>query len=166
MANLGLDQSTQGVCRGSETIATAVGDRYVSDVLEERGFSLGGEQSGHIIFHEHLPTGDGLLTAVQVLCMLRRRRKPLSWMHGLIERYPQVALVNVHVKAEKTVGRLPRGPAGEIQKAREELGDQGRVVVRYSGTEPLLRIMMEGPDEARLKTLAETIAGLRVRGKH
>jgi phosphoglucosamine mutase len=154
MANLGLIKTLKAW--GMETLMTPVGDRYVSDALEERGYVLGGEQSGHIIFHEYLPTGDGLLTALQVLSMLRRRKRPLSWICSLFQRYPQV-LLNVEVKHKKPLEECPEVETA-IQQARQELGDQGRVVVRYSGTEPLLRIMMEGPEEARLKALAEAIA--------
>src|SRR5262249_8465727 len=103
-----------------------------------------------------LPTGDGLLTALQVLTMLLARRRPFSWMASLFDRYPQL-LVNVPVKQRRPLEDCP-DIQSEIQKARSELGDQGRVVVRYSGTEPLLRIMMEGPDANRLKELAEAIA--------
>ena len=154
MANLGLIKTLR--TWGIETAMTAVGDRYVSDALEERKAVLGGEQSGHIIFREFLPTGDGLLTALQVLAMLRSRRRTFSWLTSLFERYPQL-LVNVEVKRRRPLEDCP-DIQQEIQKARAELGDQGRVVVRYSGTEPLLRIMMEGPDATRLKTLAEGIA--------
>jgi phosphoglucosamine mutase len=154
MANLGLIKTLQGW--GIETTMTAVGDRYVSDALQEKHAVLGGEQSGHIIFREFMPTGDGLLTALQVLTMLLERQKPLSWMSSLFERYPQL-LVNVTVKQRRPLEDCP-DIQQEIQKARAELGDQGRVVVRYSGTEPLLRIMMEGPDESRLKTMADAIA--------
>src|SRR6185295_193092 len=94
MANLGLMKALQSW--DIRTIATPVGDRWVSEKLEENGYVIGGEQSGHIIFHEYLPTGDGLLTGLQVLSMLRRRGHPLSWMYSLFTRYPQV-LLNVHV---------------------------------------------------------------------
>lgn len=155
MANLGLIKALKGW--DIDTLSTPVGDRYVSDVLQERGCVLGGEQSGHIIFREFLPTGDGLLTALQILTMLHRRRRPFSWIYSLFQRYPQL-LLNVEVKHKKPLEECPE-LQDEIQKVRQELGDHGRVVVRYSGTEPLLRIMMEGPDESRLKTLAESIAG-------
>ena len=154
MANLGLIKTLQNW--GIETTMTAVGDRYVSDALDERKAVLGGEQSGHIIFREFLPTGDGLLTALQVLHMLQDRRHALSWLTSLFERYPQL-LVNVEVKRRHPLEDCPDIQA-QIQKARAELGDQGRVVVRYSGTEPLLRIMMEGPDKSRLQSMADAIA--------
>jgi phosphoglucosamine mutase len=155
MANLGLIKALQGW--GIETVMTSVGDRFVSDAIEERGCALGGEQSGHIIFHQYLPTGDGLLTALQVFSMLRSRRHPLSWLGSLFVRYPQL-LVNVEVKQRKPLEECPTIQEA-IQQARSELGDEGRVVVRYSGTEPLLRIMMEGPNAARLQALADGIAG-------
>jgi len=154
MANLGLLKMLKA--KKIEAVATPVGDRWVSEKLEERGCVVGGEQSGHIIFHEHLPTGDGLLTALQILDMLRRRRQPLSWIYSLFEKYPQV-LLNVHVKEKRPLEKC-RPIQKEIERARRELADQGRVVVRYSGTEPLLRIMMEGPSESRLKELAGLIA--------
>jgi phosphoglucosamine mutase len=154
MANLGLLKALASW--GIQTVATPVGDRWVSEKLEEKGHVIGGEQSGHIIFHEFLPTGDGLLTSLQVLGMLRRRNHPLSWMSRLFARYPQV-LLNVHVKEKKPLEECP-AIQEQIEKARQELADQGRVVIRYSGTEPLLRIMMEGPDEDRLKALAGAIA--------
>ena len=154
MANLGLIKTLQKW--GIETTMTAVGDRYVSDALDERKAILGGEQSGHIIFREHLPTGDGLLTALQVLHMLHSRGRALSWLNSLFDRYPQL-LINVEVKRRHPLEDCP-DIQKEIQKARSELGDQGRVVVRYSGTEPLLRIMMEGPDKSRLQTMADAIA--------
>jgi phosphoglucosamine mutase len=154
MANLGLVKALESW--GIESVATSVGDRFVSDVLFERGYSVGGEQSGHIIFPEYLPTGDGLLTALQVLSMVRHRRKPLSWIYSLLRRYPQV-LLNVEVKEKKPIEDCPE-IREKIEKARQVLGDQGRVVVRYSGTEPLLRIMMEGPEESLLHSLTEAIA--------
>ncbi len=154
MANLGLLKTLESW--HVHTLSTAVGDRWVSEMLEERGCVIGGEQSGHIIFHEFLPTGDGLLTAIQILGMLRRHKRPLSWVRSLFERFPQV-LLNVPVREKKPVEDCPAVQAA-IQAARRTLGDQGRVFVRYSGTEPLLRIMLEGPDQAQLNALALGIA--------
>lgn len=153
MANLGLMKALREW--QVETIVTPVGDRYVSEKLEESGGVIGGEQSGHIIFHDLLPTGDGLLTGLQLLSMLRARRKPVSWIRTLMRKYPQV-LENVHVNTKTPIEQCP-----EIQErvdhAKKVLGDDGRVLVRYSGTEPLLRVMMEGPDEALLKDLTASI---------
>jgi phosphoglucosamine mutase len=154
MANLGLLKALEGW--KIKAHATPVGDRYVSERLDEQGCAIGGEQSGHIIFHDYLPTGDGLLTGLQILTLLRKRGKPLSWMHSLMKKYPQV-LLNVRVREKRPIEECAAMQAG-IEAARRELGDQGRVFVRYSGTEPLLRIMMEGPDETRLATLCEGIA--------
>ncbi|HVO33653.1 MAG TPA: phosphoglucosamine mutase, partial [Elusimicrobiota bacterium] len=142
MANLGLLKALESW--NIKTLTTPVGDRFVSEKLEEHGAAIGGEQSGHIIFHRHLPTGDGLLTGLQVLSMLRQRELPLSYVTTLFQKYPQV-LINVHVKEKKPLEHCPPLQS-EITRVQKELADQGRVFVRYSGTEPLLRIMMEGPD--------------------
>ncbi len=151
MANLGLMKALRSW--QVETLVTPVGDRYVSDKLEECGGVVGGEQSGHIIFHDLLPTGDGLLTGLQMIAMLRQRQKPLSWIRTLMKKFPQV-LVNVHVQKKTPIDQCPT-LVSEIERARRVLGDDGRVLVRYSGTEPLLRVMMEGPDERQLKELAD-----------
>lgn len=153
MANLGLIKALRSW--GMEPLVTPVGDRYVSDKLEECGGVIGGEQSGHIIFHHLLPTGDGLLTGVQLLSMLRLRGKKLSWIGTLFHKYPQV-LENLHVRDKKPLEACPDIEA-EINVAKKELGDDGRVLVRYSGTEPLLRVMMEGPNEERLKAMTGRI---------
>lgn len=154
MANLGLIKALKA--SGIRALVTPVGDRYVAEKLDAEGLAVGGEQSGHIIFHNLLPTGDGLLTGLQVLSMLRRIKKPLSWISTLMVKYPQV-LHNVHVSHKKPIESCP-GVAAAIRQAEDALGSDGRVLVRYSGTEPLLRIMMEGPSEARLKELAGRIA--------
>jgi phosphoglucosamine mutase len=104
-----------------------------------------------------LPTGDGLLTGLQILRILRQRNQPFSWMHSLMTKYPQV-LLNVPVKEKRPLEECP-AVQDAIRIAEQTLADRGRVVVRYSGTEPLLRIMMEGPDAEQLRTLAENIAG-------
>lgn len=154
MANLGLLQTLHRW--GLRIVSTPVGDRFVSDMLDRHGASIGGEQSGHIIFHDHLPTGDGLLTGLQVLSRLRQRKLPMSFMATLMQKFPQV-LVNVQVKQKKPIEQCAE-LAREIRRAEQVLANQGRVVVRYSGTEPLLRIMMEGPREDELKSLAARIS--------
>jgi phosphoglucosamine mutase len=154
MANLGLLKALEAWDIRVES--TAVGDRYVSERLEKKGGMIGGEQSGHIIFHDHLPTGDGLLTGLQILSMLRRLDKPMSWIYSLMQKYPQV-LLNVQVKEKKPIDECPDLKKA-IAAAEAALARNGRVVVRYSGTEPLLRIMMEGPDENDLRSLAEGVA--------
>jgi phosphoglucosamine mutase len=153
MANLGLMKALRAW--GVDAIVTPVGDRYVSDKLEECGGVIGGEQSGHIIFHHLLPTGDGLQTGLQILSMLKARGKPLSWVRTLFVKYPQV-LENVRVRQKRPLEECPEIQA-EITRAVSELGDDGRVLVRYSGTEPLLRVMMEGPSQMKLKELAGRI---------
>ena len=153
MANLGLIKALRSW--RVEIFVTPVGDRYVSDKLEECGGVIGGEQSGHIIFHHLLPTGDGLLTGLQILAMLQRRGKPLSWIRTLFDKFPQV-LENVRVREKRPLEECPAVQA-EIDYAKDALGDDGRVLVRYSGTEPLLRVMMEGPSKAKLQELTHRI---------
>jgi phosphoglucosamine mutase len=153
MANLGLMKTLRAW--GMEPMITPVGDRFVSSKLEECGGVIGGEQSGHIIFHHLLPTGDGLLTGLQILGMLQQRKKRLSWVRTLFQKYPQV-LENVRVRQKTPLEECPNVQA-EINRAVSELGDDGRVLVRYSGTEPLLRVMMEGPSQSKLKELAGRI---------
>ena len=153
MANLGLMKALRSW--GVEAMVTPVGDRYVSDKLEECGGVIGGEQSGHIIFHHLLPTGDGLLTGLQILSMLQKRKQPLSWARTLFSKYPQV-LENVRVRQKKPIEECPEIQEA-INHAVSELGDDGRVLVRYSGTEPLLRVMMEGPSKSKLMELTKRI---------
>jgi phosphoglucosamine mutase len=153
MANLGLMKALRSW--GVQTVVTPVGDRFVSDKLEETGGVIGGEQSGHVIFHDLLPTGDGLLTGIQILSMLRRRHQPLSWIKSLFAKFPQV-LENVRVREKRPLEECP-GVWAEIERAKRELGDNGRVLVRYSGTEPLLRVMMEGPSKPKLVELSDCI---------
>ncbi|MBQ1544652.1 MAG: phosphoglucosamine mutase, partial [Clostridia bacterium] len=137
---------------------TKVGDRYVLENMKENGYMIGGEQSGHVIFLEYATTGDGELTAIQLLKAMKHSRKPLSELASVMKVYPQV-LVNVKVSK---IGKV-RFPDDEeiklaIQKAEAELGDTGRVLVRVSGTEPLVRVMLEGEDTAQIERLANDIA--------
>lgn len=137
---------------------TKVGDRYVLENMLKNGYSIGGEQSGHVIFSDYATTGDGQLTAVQVLGVMKRSGKPLSELAACMEMYPQV-LINVQVS---TVGRVRFENDEEIKKAIQnaeaELGGDGRVLVRVSGTEPLVRVMLEGKDKEKITYLGEMIA--------
>jgi phosphoglucosamine mutase len=134
-----------------------VGDRYVVEQMRRGGYNLGGEQSGHLIFLDHASTGDGIIGALQVLALMLRTGKPLSELaKAAMERVPQV-LENVALPA-----RRPLEQMGQLQKGsdavRAELGAEGRLLVRWSGTEPKLRIMLEGPNEDRLRLLARELA--------
>jgi phosphoglucosamine mutase len=154
MANLGLKKALEKI--GVRTVEVAVGDRYVSEAMRANSAVLGGEQSGHIILGEFLPTGDGLLTAIQSVAVLRDERKPLSNLVGWMRKYPQV-LHNVPVKEKVPLPKL-NGITTKIARIERTLGGNGRVLVRYSGTEPLLRIMLEGPDKTALEKFAADIA--------
>jgi phosphoglucosamine mutase len=143
MTNLGFRLAMEK--HGIAVVETAVGDRYVLEALEERGLALGGEQSGHVIFRDLATTGDGLLTAVQALDVVVRAGRPLAEVAGVMTRLPQV-LRNVRVarRDPSVVERL----AVDIAAVEDRLGDLGRVLVRPSGTEPLVRVMAEAPTEA------------------
>jgi phosphoglucosamine mutase len=154
MSNVGLEVALREA--GIGLVRTAVGDRYVLEEMLRHGYTLGGEQSGHIIFAEHNTTGDGVVTALQVLATMVRSGKPLSELAACMRRFPQV-LRNVRVRRKEDLAALP-AVQQEIQGAEAALTDCGRVLVRYSGTEPLVRVMIEGPDEERIRSLAENIA--------
>ena len=137
---------------------TKVGDRYVLENMLENDFIIGGEQSGHIIFREYATTGDGELSALKLLCVMKETGKPLSELADIMEVFPQV-LLNVRV-SDFGKARFPRDEEikNAIQSAEKELGNDGRVLVRVSGTEPLVRVMIEGKDENKINTLAQEIA--------
>ncbi len=156
MSNIGLEIALRE--RGIELVRTAVGDKYVMEEMVRRGFALGGEQSGHVIFSDHLFTGDGLATALNVLRIMADTGKELSELAGALVTYPQV-LVNVRVKHKTDLDTVP-AIAETMKKVEAGLAGQGRLLVRYSGTEPLLRIMLEGKDDAEIKGWAEEIAGV------
>lgn len=154
MANLGLYRALEAL--DIRALETAVGDRWVWEGMVKSGAVLGGEQSGHIIFREFLPTGDGLLTALQVLAVVRSAGRPFSALTSLVTTYPQV-LKNVEVREKKPLEKLP-GFQRVSREVGEALGKTGRVLVRYSGTEPLLRIMVEGPDLKTIQAHADALA--------
>jgi phosphoglucosamine mutase len=154
MSNLGLERALQA--QGGTLLRTAVGDRYVVEAMRERGLTFGGEQSGHIVFLNHSTTGDGLLAALQVIAVMVQEGKPLSELARTMVRYPQV-LVNFKVPRKRPIDELPPVQAA-IARAESALGAEGRVVVRYSGTEAKARVMIEGTDEQLIKSHADEIA--------
>jgi phosphoglucosamine mutase len=156
MSNMGLDIALRKA--GGKIIKTAVGDRYVVEEMRKGGYNLGGEQSGHLIFLDNNTTGDGVLAALQLLAVMRRREKPLSELAEVMIPLPQV-LVNVRVRERKDIMTLP-SVAKAIRDVEQKLGDEGRVLIRYSGTEPLLRIMLEGQDKYEITTWANEIGDL------
>ena len=154
MSNMGLDIAMRKA--GGKVIKTAVGDRYVVEEMVKGGYNLGGEQSGHMIFLDHNTTGDGMLSALQLLAIIRRQGKTLSELAEVMIPLPQV-LVNVRVAEKKDIMTIP-AVAGMVRDVEQKLGDEGRILIRYSGTEPLLRIMLEGQDKYRITGWAKEIA--------
>ncbi len=153
MSNLGLERSLAEV--GLRLVRTRVGDRYVVDRMRQEGYNFGGEQSGHLIFLDHATTGDGVLAALQLLAVMVEKEQPLSDLARVMEAVPQV-LCNVRVREKIPLEDLP-GVMRAVREAERELGASGRVLVRYSGTEPKLRVMVEGDDPDRIRVLADRI---------
>lgn len=154
MSNLGLEKALTAM--GIELVRTQVGDRYVVEAMRQGGLNLGGEQSGHIIFLDYNTTGDGLITALQTLAIMRRTGKRLSELLEGFERLPQV-LINVPVTKKTPIEELPTLVAA-IRKAEEDFAGNGRVLIRYSGTESKARVMVEGNDAATVSRVAEALA--------
>ncbi|NLT96279.1 MAG: phosphoglucosamine mutase [Clostridia bacterium] len=154
MSNLGLKQACERY--GIEVEETKVGDRYVLERMQEIGAVLGGEQSGHIIFLNHNTTGDGIITALKLLEVVRKTGKPLSELAALMERLPQV-LINVRVK-DKNSWKNNAAIQQVVQQAEKQLGKRGRILVRPSGTEPMIRVMAEGNDQRELEEITKGIA--------
>lgn len=155
MSNLGLFKTLEAA--GINVVTTRVGDRYVLEELLRTGTVLGGEQSGHIIFLEHNTTGDGLITALQLLKVMVESQRSLKELGALMPKYPQL-LQNIPV-TDKEHWQENRALVEAINRAEERLGNRGRVLVRPSGTEPLLRIMLEGPDLDELQSLMAELIG-------
>ncbi len=154
MSNIGLELALRA--RGIEIARCQVGDKYVMEEMQRRRLALGGEQSGHIIFADHLMTGDGLGTALQVLRIMAATGKDLAELADALVTYPQV-LVNVRVRERADYLRVP-AIAEAIDRVERRVNGQGRVLIRYSGTEPLLRIMIEGREHAEIAAWAQEIA--------
>jgi phosphoglucosamine mutase len=153
MSNIGLELALAGI--GVATLRTAVGDKYVMEEMIKRDVSLGGEQSGHIIFSDYLFTGDGLCTALNVLRTVARSGRSLASLAGDLVSYPQV-LLNVRVRERLDLKSVP-SVAEAIERVESRVAGHGRLLVRYSGTEPLLRIMLEGRDVEEIRAWAQEI---------
>ena len=154
MSNVGLDLCLKEA--GIAVVRAPVGDRYVLEEMLRHGVNLGGEQSGHIVFLDHNTTGDGVVTALQLLALMAKHQKPLSQLRRCMTAVPQV-LVNVRVAEKQDFESLPAVQAA-IANAEAQLDGGGRVLVRYSGTEPVARVMVEGRDAEQVERLARSIA--------
>jgi len=154
MSNLGLEKALDEI--NVKLVRTQVGDRYVVEEMRAGGYNLGGEQSGHVIFLDHNTTGDGLLTGLQVLSIMRRKERRLSELVAGIQRFPQI-LVNVRVAEKRPIEEIS-SVCDTVQRVEKDLDGRGRVLIRYSGTEPKARVMVEGEDESRVDEYANEIA--------
>lgn len=158
MTNFGFGKFCEE--NGLRFIATKVGDRYVLEEMLLGDYSFGGEQSGHVIFRDFATTGDGQLTATQLLVMLKQSGKALSELAGAMTRYPQIT-VNLKISAEgKIAFYTDKEISAKLDEVKAVLGKSGRIVVRPSGTEPLIRVMVEGSDTEQIKLLADDVASL------
>ncbi|MBN2847196.1 MAG: phosphoglucosamine mutase [Coriobacteriia bacterium] len=156
MSNLGFERALKE--RGITVVKTRVGDRYVLDQMRASGATFGGEQSGHVIFLEHATTGDGLVTALQLASVVKRSGRRLSELAQVMSHYPQV-LVNVPV-ADRGLLSGSAAIADAVRDAERELGDNGRVLVRPSGTEPLVRVMVEAAEEGLARAVADRLVAV------
>ncbi len=156
MSNFGLELSMAKA--GLKLVRTPVGDRYLLERMQAGGYNFGGEQSGHFIFLDHNTTGDGLISALQVLSLMKRTKQPLSELAKAMSAVPQV-LVNVKVTRKPELESIP-DVARAMREGEQSLNGSGRVLVRYSGTEPLLRIMVEGEKASMIREVAERLAGV------
>jgi phosphoglucosamine mutase len=156
MSNLGFRLAMRDA--GINVVETAVGDRYVLEAMKDGGYVFGGEQSGHVILLDHATTGDGVLTGLHLLAAVARRGRPLDELVKVMTRLPQV-LINVRGVDKAKAGSSPE-LAAAIAEAEAELGETGRVLIRPSGTEPMVRVMVEAAGEEQAKTVAERLAGV------
>jgi len=156
MANLGLDESLRAA--GIAVVKTQVGDRYVHEEMLKSGANLGGEQSGHLLFPDHMPTGDGILSALALLSVVRETGEPLASLATCMRKFPQV-LVNVAVRTKPPIESIS-GLGERVGAFESEMNGIGRVLIRYSGTEALARVMIEGADAGRIQAMADELAGV------
>ncbi len=156
MSNMGLETAMERI--GGRMERTAVGDRYVVERMRKKGYSFGGEQSGHLVFIDHNTTGDGTLAALQLLAIMKKRKKPLSELSTIMESYPQI-LKNVRTSSKIEINTIPDFPE-TISKMETKLGSSGRILVRPSGTEPVIRVMLEGQDESLIHQMADELCDM------
>lgn len=154
MSNAGLDKAVKDA--GGQVIRTNVGDRYVVEAMKEGDFNLGGEQSGHFIFRDHNTTGDGIVSAVQLLSVVKQSGKPLSELRKMLKKFPQVQK-NIKVSKKPDLQTV-ESVESIVSEINTKQGDSGRILMRYSGTEPLLRILIEGQDETYIAEQIERLA--------
>ena len=154
MSNMALENFIRG--KGMDFFRTEVGDRYVVEAMRARDCNLGGEQSGHIIFLDHTTTGDGTLAALQVLAIMKREGKKLSELSKIIDLYPQL-LLNVKIRKKKELSQI-KGLSELLDRNETRLRGKGRINIRYSGTEPISRVMVEGEDVSLIKEIANELA--------
>jgi phosphoglucosamine mutase len=156
MANLGLDECLAAA--GIGIVKTQVGDRYVHEEMQRQGANVGGEQSGHLLFLDHGPTGDGILSALALLSVVRESGESLASLASCMRKFPQV-LVNVPVRSKPPFDSVP-GIQEKVVAFEREMNGHGRVLIRYSGTEALARVMIEGADGERIRLMADELAGV------
>jgi len=160
MSNIGFGLALKRL--GIDYATTKVGDRYVLEEMMARGASVGGEESGHLIFLNNHTTGDGILTALQIMMAMKREKRPLSELGKIMKVYPQ-KIVNVDVKSKPEIASVPE-IVKIIEQVESKLGDDGRVLVRYSGTQSMCRVMVEGPTDEETASCCNIIADV-VRSK-
>ena len=153
MSNMGLEQAM--VAMGGQMVRTQVGDRYVVEAMRARGYNFGGEQSGHLVFLDYNTTGDGILAALQLLAIMIRKRRPLSELASIMTTFPQM-LENVRMAVRIAPEQIPGFPEA-LRACEQRLGSRGRILVRPSGTEPVIRVMTEGEDEAEIAAMAHEL---------
>ncbi|WP_163336860.1 phosphoglucosamine mutase [Desulfopila sp. IMCC35008] len=156
MSNMGLEVTMERM--GGQMVRTAVGDRYVVECMRKEGYSFGGEQSGHLVFLDHNTTGDGILAGLQLLAVMRKHNKSISELAKVMESFPQV-LKNVETSTRIPIDSIPGFPE-TVERLEQDLGKTGRILVRPSGTEPVIRVMVEGQDKAEINVMADELCDL------
>ena len=153
MSNMGLKVAMERM--GGRLVRTQVGDRYVVEEMRRNKYNFGGEQSGHLVFLKHNTTGDGILGALQLLVAMKKKEQPISELSKIMERFPQV-LKNVTTREKIALDQIP-GFAAKVTSLEKELGNKGRILVRPSGTEPVIRVMVEGENEEKIENIADEL---------
>jgi len=154
MSNIGLSVALKEL--GIDQAVTQVGDRYVLEEMRASGAAIGGEDSGHVIYLQHHTTGDGIITALQVMAAMMKEQKPLSELAKIMTVFPQ-KLINIDVKSKPEISTIPE-ISRAIETVEKELGDKGRVLVRYSGTQNMCRVMVEGPTDEKVEKYCKQVA--------